>query len=64
MQNKSFGKKILHGIRLRIGKLFHNPYHKLNIGPIRKIYYKHLTSGKVRSHRLFGKDFFLPVRRS
>ena len=58
MQNKSFGKNILHGIRLRIGKIFHNPYHKVNIGPLRKIYYKHLNSGKVRSHRLFGKDIF------
>jgi FkbM family methyltransferase len=58
MQNKSFGKNILQGIRLRIGKIFHNPYHKLNIGPLRKIYYKHLNSGKVRSQRLFGKDFF------
>ena len=58
MQNKSFGKNILQGIRLRIGKIFHNPYQKVNIGPLRKIYYKHLNSGKVRSHRLFGKDFF------
>ncbi len=58
MQNKSFGKNILQGVRLRIGKIFHNPYHKVNIGPLRKIYYKHLNSGKVRSHRLFGKDFF------
>ncbi len=58
MQNKSFGKNILQGIRLRIGKIFHNPYHKVNVGPISKIYYKHLNSGKVRSHKLFGKDFF------
>ena len=58
MQNKSFGKNILQGIRLRIGKIFHNPYHKVNIGPVKKIYYKHLNSGKVRSHKLFGKDFF------
>ena len=58
MQNKSFGKNILQGIRLRIGKIFHNPYHKVNIGPFRKIYYKHLNSGKIRSHKLFGKDFY------
>jgi FkbM family methyltransferase len=58
MQNKSFGKNILQGIRLRIGKLFHNPYHIVNIGPLKKIYYKHLNSGKVRSHKLFGNDFF------
>ena len=58
MQNKSFGKNILQGIRMRIGKLFHNPYHVVNIGPVKKIYYKHLSSGKIRSHRLFGKDFY------
>jgi len=58
MQNKSFGKNILQGIRLRIGKIFHNPYQKVNIGPLKKIYYKHLNSGRVRSHQLFGKEFF------
>lgn len=58
MQNKSFGKNILQGIRLRIGKIFHNPYHKVNIGPFRKIYYKHLNSGRIRSHKLFGKEFY------
>jgi FkbM family methyltransferase len=57
MQNKSFGKNILHGVQLRIGKLFHNPYRKVNIGPLKKIYYKHLNPGKVRSHKLFGNDF-------
>jgi FkbM family methyltransferase len=58
MQNKSFGKNILHGIRLRIGKIFHNPYHKVNIGSLKKIYYKHLNPGRVRSHKLFGRDLF------
>ena len=58
MQNKSFSKNILRGIRLRVGKLFHNPYHKVNIGPIKKVYYKHLNSDRVRTHRLFGKTFF------
>src|SRR6478672_5618518 len=58
MQNKSFGNNILHGIRQRIGKIFHNPYQTVNIGPLRKIYYTHLNPGKVRSHILFGKEFF------
>jgi FkbM family methyltransferase len=58
MQNKSFGKNILQGIRLRIEKILHNPYHLLNIDPLKKVYFKHLTPGKVRSHKLFGKDFF------
>ncbi|HEY4937111.1 MAG TPA: FkbM family methyltransferase [Puia sp.] len=56
MQNKSFGKNIMQGIRLRMGKIFHNPYRIVNIGPFKKIYYKHLNPGKVRTHRLFGKE--------
>ncbi len=58
MQNKSFGKNILHGIRLRVNKIFDDPYRVVNIGPVKKIYYKHLNSGQVRSHKLFGKKFF------
>jgi FkbM family methyltransferase len=58
MQNKSFTKNILRGIRLRTGKLFHNPYHSVNINPVKKIYYKHLALRGVRIHKLFGKDFF------
>jgi FkbM family methyltransferase len=57
MQNKSFGKNILQGVRLRMRKIFHNPYHSVNIGPAKKVYYKHLTTGRVRVHRMFGKDF-------
>ncbi len=58
MQNKSFTKNILHGIQMRLGKIFHNPYRSVNIGPFKKIYYKHLTSGPVRTHRLFGKELY------
>jgi FkbM family methyltransferase len=57
MQNKSFGKNILQGIRLRMGKIFHNPYREVNIGLFKKIYYKHLNPGKTRIHWLFGKEF-------
>ncbi len=56
MQNKSFGSNILRGIRLRAGRIFHNPYRVVNIDPIKKIYYKHLSPGRVRTHRLFNKD--------
>jgi FkbM family methyltransferase len=55
MQNKSFGKNILKGIRSRMGKVFHNPYSVVNIGPLKKIYYKHLNAGRIRTHRLFGR---------
>ncbi len=58
MQNKSFSKNIIQGIRLRMGKIFHNPYRKVNIGPFKKIYYKHLNSGKVRTHKLLGKTIY------
>jgi FkbM family methyltransferase len=63
MQNKSFGKNILMGIRLRMGKIFHNPYRVVNIGPVKKIYFKHLSAGKIRVHRLFGKEisFYNPT---
>jgi FkbM family methyltransferase len=54
MQNRSFGKNILHGIRLRMSKIFHNPYRQVNIGPIKKIFLKHQNPGKIRTHELFG----------
>jgi FkbM family methyltransferase len=63
MQNKSFGKNIMQGIRLRMGKIFHNPYRIVNIGPLKKIYYKHLNPGRIRTHRLFGRkiSYFSPT---
>lgn len=48
----------MQGVRLRIGKIFHNPYRTVNIGPVKKVYYKHLNPGKIRSHKLFGKDLY------
>jgi len=56
MQNKSFGKNILHGIQTRFTKVFHNPYRRLGVNRFRLIYYKHLSPGKPRTHRLFGND--------
>jgi FkbM family methyltransferase len=63
MQNKSFGKNIVQGIRLRISKIFHNPYRVVNISPLKKIYYKHLNSGIIRSHKLLGREisFYSPT---
>jgi FkbM family methyltransferase len=58
MQNKSFGKNILQGIQLRLSKIFHNPYRQVNIGPVKKIFLKHMNPGKVRTHRIFGKEIF------
>jgi FkbM family methyltransferase len=56
MQNKSFGKNILHGIQTRFTKVFHNPYRRLGVNRFLLIYYKHLSPGKPRTHRLFGKE--------
>jgi FkbM family methyltransferase len=63
MQNKSFSKNIAQGIRLRISKIFHNPYRMVNIGLVKKIYYKHLNPGKIRIHKLLGKtiSFYSPT---
>jgi FkbM family methyltransferase len=56
MQKKTFLENIFHGIRFRLHKIFHNPYQELSVGPVKKIYYKHLNPGEPRTHRLFGKD--------
>jgi FkbM family methyltransferase len=63
MQNKSVSKNIMQGIRLRIGKIFHNPYRIVNIGPFKKIYYKHLNPNRTRKHGLLGKEisFYSPT---
>ncbi len=53
----------MQGIRLRMGKIFHNPYRIVNIGLLKKIYYKHLSPGRVRHHRLLGNtiSFYSPT---
>lgn len=56
MQNKSFGKNILRGIRTRVGKMLNNPYRQVNINRFQLVRYKHLASGMPRTHRLFGRD--------
>jgi FkbM family methyltransferase len=58
MQNKSFGKNILQGIKMRVNKMFENPYQVVNLNVLKKIYYKHLTPGKIRTHKLFGNKFY------
>jgi len=55
MQNRSFSKNILRGIRQRMSKIFHNPYSQFNIGPIKKIFLKHWIPDRIRTHRLFGR---------
>ncbi len=56
MQNKSFVKNILHGIRTRLGKILNNPYGHVGINRIRLIRYKHLEPGKLRTQHILGKE--------
>ena len=59
----SFGKNIMQGIRLRMGKIFHNPYRIVNIGTFKKIYYKHSNPGRIRHHKFLGNtiSFYSPT---
>src|SRR5882724_1649917 len=58
MQNSSFWTRLTKGMQARAGSLFSNPYRKVNISWLDEKYYKHLSPGKVRNHKLFGKRFF------
>ena len=54
MQNTSFLSNLIKGIRKRSSKIFSNPYQKLNIGPIKHKYLKHLPTGQLRRHSMPG----------
>ncbi len=56
MQNKSFGKNILRGIRTRVGKMLNNPYRQVNINRFRCFYINIWLPECPRTHRLFGRD--------
>lgn len=58
MQNNSFSKNIIRGLKERINKWTHNPYKEVNLNTVKLVYYKHLTPGKIRSHQLFGKTVY------
>lgn len=58
MQNTSFLGRLSKGLTRKAGSLFHNPYRKVNIGWFGEKYYKHLPPGKIRSHKLFGKECY------
>jgi len=58
MQNNSFGKNLIRGLKERVNKLISNPYKEVNLNAIKLIYYKHLSPGKVRIHQLFGKPVY------
>jgi len=52
----NFLVNVFNGSMERIGKAFHNPYRKVNIGPVFLKYLKHIPPGKVHSHKLFGHE--------
>jgi FkbM family methyltransferase len=54
MQNTSFLSNIIQGVSKRSSKLFHNPYQKLNINPVKHKYLKHLPPGKHRTHAMLN----------
>jgi FkbM family methyltransferase len=58
MQNNSFGKNIIRGLKERINKWTNNPYKEVNLNPVKLVYYKHLSPGTVRSHKLYGKTVY------
>jgi len=49
-----FLTNVFNGSIARIKKAFHNPYRKVNIGPVFLRYLKHVPPGKLHSHKLFG----------
>ena len=51
--SNSFLVNIANGSLQRLGKLFSNPYRKVNIGPIFLRYLKHISPGKLHYHKLF-----------
>ena len=58
----NFLANVFNGSIGRISKAFHNPYRKVNIGPIFLKYLKHIPPGKLHSHKLFGhgiKEIFI-----
>jgi len=52
----NFLANVFNGSIGRISKAFHNPYRKVNIGPIFLKYLKHIPPGKLHSHKLFGHE--------
>jgi FkbM family methyltransferase len=56
--SNSFIKNFQRGLSKRLVSLFKNPYKEVNLNWIKLKYYKHLASGKLRTHNLFGKPIF------
>jgi FkbM family methyltransferase len=52
MQNTSFLNNLIQGISKRSTRLFQNPYRRVNLGPIKHKYLKHLPPGKHRQHAM------------
>lgn len=57
MQKKSFIRNILAGIYKRLRRPI-NPYKEVNLNWLTLKYYKHLPPGKLRRHRMLGKNLY------
>jgi|SRR5688572_7129834 len=58
MQSKSLLKNTCTEFRKKTNSLFNNPYRQVGLNWFKLKYYKHLPSGKLRKHRLFGKYIY------
>ncbi|MFC4230775.1 FkbM family methyltransferase [Parasediminibacterium paludis] len=58
MATHSFFANLKNGISINLKKLFVNPYREVNINWFKLKYYKHLPTGKIRTHLLFDKNFY------
>jgi FkbM family methyltransferase len=54
MQNTSFLNNLMKGLGKRASGLFKNPYHDVNIGPLKLKYLKHLPAGQLHTHEMLG----------
>ena len=57
LQNKSFISNLTAGINKRLSRLFSNKFSKVNMNWFDLKYYKHLSNGMVRTHKMLGSHF-------
>lgn len=58
MSNKSLSSNLIKGITQKLNSVFRNPYREVNVNWFKLKYYKHLPTGILRKHRLFGKYIY------
>lgn len=58
MSGPRFIDNISNGVKHAFNRAFNNPYKEVNIGWLKFKILKHLPAGKLRQHRLFGKNLY------